>query len=151
MTIGIHLKKIALSLALLLTVIRGRLLFFVARFKSVEFYVRTATGFTRSNSRDITRPHPSRSVSEELPKSMASKPKMVNPSDRINDIQRGRVACDDVSLSEWVELVTMAMVSQDLPHLNIDINHKGGIYSFHHCIKQIKPPADTGAVLENVH
>lgn len=74
-----------------------------------------------------------------------------NPSDRIYDIQLGRVGCDTVSLSEWVELVTMAMVSQDLPQLNIDVHHKGGIYSFHHCIKQIKPPADTAAVLEQVH
>lgn len=145
------LIKIAVLAVLLLTAIRGHLLYFVGKYGSVVFYVPTATESTPLNNKDTTPMTESKPVSRILPANTASSYKLDNPSDMIHDIQRGKIGCDELSLKTWIELVTMAMVSQDLPQLNVDINHKGGVYSFHHYIKVIKPPADTQAVLENMH
>ena len=145
MTIRVPLTRVGIFLASLLTDIRGHLLYFVLRFGSVESSVPIATEFTPSSSRDITPVTEFELPSRPLPMNTDSPS---NPSEELHNIVTGKRGCDTVSLSEWMELVTMAMVEAQRAELNLDIPYGGGIYSFYHCIKQINPPAPTRPIME---
>jgi len=148
-TIRTQLTNIGVSLALLLTDIRGLVLSFVLRYGNVESFVPTATESTPSNSRDTTQ----RTLYE--PVSMTSQKSTVlqcsNPSDWINDIVNGRTALDSVRMDHWLQLVCMAMVEEKSVDLEVDVPYKGGLYSLHHCIKIINPPAQTSKIMGVQH
>lgn len=68
----------------------------------------------------------------------------------MNDIVNGRISCEEVLLSEWVDLSCMAMIDGRQPHLNLDIPHGGGLYSFHHCITTITAPVSARTIRSQV-
>lgn len=149
MTIGTQLLRVLASLVSLLTVIRGRLLYYVARYGSAEYSALIATESIQSNSRGIMPRLPSKDVSLTYLKSLSSK--YDNPDDIIYDIQHGVIQCDQVLLSEWIELTLMAMASRYEPELDLNVMYKGGAYKFHHCISQAKLPECAETILENTH
>lgn len=148
MTIGTQLLSCAAFLVSLLTVMRGRVLYFVVRYGSAEYYAQIATASIQSSSRAITPPQ--KSVRPSAPSLKNIPLPYDNPSDLVNDIVRGRIGCDTIPLSEWLELVCMAMIDQRVPHLNLDIPYGGGLYSMHHCVKQIHPPESVAAIKEHL-
>jgi hypothetical protein len=148
-TILSQLINIAVLGALLLTAIRGRLLSFVLKYGNAEYYAPAATESTPSSSKDTTQATKFRPASPRSQK--ATSLTYENPSDWINDIINGRIACNDVRMDHWIQLTTMAMVDNSVAHLNLDVPYRGGVYSFHHCIKQINPPAQTDNIMGVQH
>jgi len=148
MTIRTQLTNIAVFLASLLTAIRGALLYFVLRFGSVEFSAPIATESTPSNSRDTMPVQKSKTPSPSLPTTMISK--YEGPQDKLAAIVHGEIDLADVSLAEWIQLVTIHMASDQSTHLNVDIPYKGGLYLHHHCIEKIQMPK-IGPVWETRH
>lgn len=148
MTIGTQLLKFAAFLVSLLTVMRGRLLYYVVRYGSAEYYAQIATASIQSNSRVITRPKASERPYVPSLKNISLP--YSNPNELVHDILRGRVGCDTIRLSEWLELVCMAMIDGRLSNLNIDIPYGGGLYSLHHCVKQIHPPESVDTIKERL-
>lgn len=67
----------------------------------------------------------------------------LNPDQRLDSIITGGVALDKVIMSEWLQLILMRMASRKETHLNVDLSYGGGMYSLHHCIEKINPPAET--------
>jgi hypothetical protein len=73
-----------------------------------------------------------------------------NANDRLNDIVNGRIACDQVLLSEWLQLVGLAAIEKKAAHLNVDMVYAGGVYSMHHVVKALRIlPAKS--IMENQH
>lgn len=149
MTIKTRLLRIAAFLVSLLTVIRGRLLYYVVRYGSVEYSAQIATGSIQSSSKVITPLVLSSPASVGSLKNLSSE--YDGPDAMLHDILVGKISCDKVSLSEWIELNAMAMIGGHQPHLNLDVPYGGGVYSFHHCIKKISPPTPVAPILEQRH
>ena len=76
-----------------------------------------------------------------------------NANDHLNDVLNGRVGCDQILLADWLMLVLMTSIdpNKEAAHLNVDISFGGTIYYLHHCVTQLKPPAETGPITEKVH
>ena len=72
----------------------------------------------------------------------------LDPEQRFQQIVSGHVGIEDVTLAEWVQLVTMRMAEGVDSHLNVIVPYGGGIYDFHHCIEMINPPESTKSILE---
>lgn len=142
------LTKSAVLLALLLTIIRGALLSCAVRFGNAESFAQTVTEFTPSSSRDTTPVPKSRTPSPASPPTTISK--FENPQEKLAAIAHGDIPLDDVSMAEWVQLVTIHMASNGSTHLNVDIPYKEGVYLHHHCIERIKMPP-VGPVWETKH
>jgi hypothetical protein len=116
------------------------------KYGDVESYARTATEFTPLSNRATTQATTSRQHLARLPDNITS-----NPKERLQDIASGRVSISDVSLAEWTQLVTIAMLDEGADHLVIDLEYGGGLYSFFHSIEKIRPPAQTGPIMEYRH
>lgn len=148
MTIKILLTKSALSLASFLTVIRGAVLSCAVRFGSAEYCAQIVTENTPSSNKGTTPVKTSSKPFEISREDLGSS--YDNPFSRINDILHGRIGVDEVGLDEWIQLVAIAMVEQSQPHLNVDVMYGGGLYSVHHCIQTIRPPAPVAGITETM-
>lgn len=148
MTTRTLLTNIAVSLASLLTDIRGAVLYFVVRYGSAEFFAQIATESTPSSSRDTTPVQKSSTPSNLSPKTTSST--YENPQEKLAAIVHGEIDVANVSMAEWMQLVTIHMASSQSTHLNVDIPYKGGLYLHHHCIEKIQMPR-IGPVWERKH
>lgn len=62
----------------------------------------------------------------------------------------GKTALKDVSMETWIQNTVMAMITQQQPHLDIEVPYGGGMYKFHHCIQTVNPPvSDVATILED--
>lgn len=148
MIIRTQLTSIAASLVLLLTAIRGRLLFCVLKYGSVVSSVRIATEYIQSNNKDTTLVTTYNEPSENL---LVNTDLTSNPEEELQGIIEGCQGADEISLGRWLQLITMASIGGDQKHINIDIPYGGGIYSMHHCVTKLIPPADVESITENKH
>lgn len=42
-------------------------------------------------------------------------------------------------MQQWIYGVSFAMLQEKNAELNLEINHGGGLYRFHHCIHRVTP------------
>lgn len=137
-TIRTQLTKSIILLASLLTAIRGHLLSFALRFASAESCAQIVTDYTPSRVRDTT---PETRSSEPLDSSPpVTELNYDNPFTFVHDIITGRLACEHVSMEQWILAVTVAMLERKQTNLDIEVPYKGGLYKFHHCIERCTPP-----------
>lgn len=147
-TIKTHQLRLVRSLVLYLTAIRGRLLLYALKLASAESSALTAIESILLNSK-VTMLQ--RNSSEQLGSLQhASTLRSKHPHEFINDVINGKTALKDVSMETWIQNTVMAMITQQQPHLDIEVPYGGGMYKFHHCIQTVNPPvSDVATILED--
>lgn len=155
-TIMIPLIRVLISLASYLTAIRGALLYFVLKYSNAESSVLTATASIPCASKAISQTLIRKTRSESSQDDTDSPPTKTieyhDPALFLYDVVNGKLACQHVPLDKWIEATIMTMDHKKATHLDLEIPYGGGLYQFHHCIKQINPPvSDVDTIMEEVH
>ncbi len=118
----------------------------VPKSASAEYYVRTATGSTRSSSRITT---PIKKYAPPCEKSIL--PTELEPKD-CKRIQEGLVAgtldLRTISMATWLHVSYLALYDAQVTHSEQAITFQGNVYNLHFCVSGVVPPAQTDKLRE---